>query len=148
MNSPTFLGIEHRILKRAALLFLGYCVVIIAGAFFYAFLLNAYDLTRLSKDPFAGFVQYFLFAVIYGSFLGLPYTIIGSIIVRFVLPQKMFIFLFVGMFCPASALLLLFGESIDNEGRHMLVLSFPPGLLSAYLYGAIGFGYGFKRWKL
>jgi hypothetical protein len=130
----------------------GYLVAVALGAIL--FVLTTAVLFSWGAMPQAGALmanaalEYFMF----GAVLGIPYAVVGTIAFRFWLPRTQTVFLLLGMFCPASAALLLmaFGGGlrwIDWQFFVILALTTPAGLAAAYVYGAIGMGYGFGRWR-
>lgn len=87
-----------------------------------------------------------------GVVFGIPYTVLGTVLFKLWLPKRMLVFLMLGTICPAISamltLVLLHGSiPIDLEFARFVILSLPAGLAAAYLYGAIGLGYGFRRWR-
>jgi len=86
-----------------------------------------------------------------GLVFGLPYTALVALAMRYAPPISPRVFLVIGMLCPAAAMLTLM--VISGSSREMsyllpyVVISLPAGLFAAYLFGAIGFGLGFRRWR-
>ena len=88
-----------------------------------------------------------------GAVFGIPYTLIGLALFRYLLPRNKATFLAVGALCPAAAIftvgLVLGGQLwLGPEMIRMTVFTLPSGLAAAYLFGAIGLGHGFGRWRM
>ena len=134
ISLPARLGI-------AARFFAGYLLAVATGAI--AFSITAHivpDVPMLpdpSSSPVRTIIDTALIYFIFGVVFAIPYTLLGSLAVRFWLPPKARWFLLVGMFCPPAAILLL----------RLQFTSLPAGLAAAYVYGAVAFGRGFGRWR-
>jgi hypothetical protein len=141
---------------------LGYILAISAGIIVYfieIFAIEAFSEHHIPKISFSD-IDHFSFFFTFAAPFALPFTIVASLALHFLAPRRILPFLIVGSFCPIVAWtiasnmminihkghsdwLLALGDAFSES--HMLVL---PGLLAAYFYGAIGFGYGFRRWKI
>jgi hypothetical protein len=88
---------------------------------------------------------------IFGIVLAIPYTVVGSILFWCATQRRTAPFLLIGTFCPAASILLflsMFGIiGMTWPLFKLLLATLPAGLAAAYVYGAIGFGQGFGRWR-
>lgn len=146
-------------LGLAARFVAGYLIAVAAGAIIFA-ILSDFVLPGAVNPPqrsisewldrtSSASVMFFLL----GAVFGIPYTLVGLAAFRYLLPHNMATFLIVGAFCPGAAIftlgLVLGGKVwIDPEIVRMTVFTMPSGLVAAYLFGAIGLGYGFGRWRM
>lgn len=148
-----------RYLGLAVRFIAGYLIAVAAGAVIFAVIAD-FVLPGAVDPPQRSFAEWLastanasvMFSLL-GSVFGIPYTLIGLALFRFLLPRSMATFLIVGAFCPGAAIftvgLVLGGQLwIDPEIVRMTVFTLPSGLAAAYLFGAIGFGYGFGRWRM
>lgn len=92
------------------------------------------------------------FYFVVGALFGLPYTVVGTTIFLRWLPKSRPVFLLVGMLCPAAAALLTMAamnalQFVNGEFLFFMLLTLPAGLAAAYVFGAIGMGWGFGRWR-
>lgn len=130
----------------------GYILAVGAGAIVFALLLQLPPHFEAPHFPHSStsILELMILCFVLGAIFGLPYTILGSLTFRFLLPRKTPVFLLIGIFCPMGALL-----TMDLIGRGsfwwweapFVLLSLPAGLIAAYVYGAVGFGQGFGRWR-
>jgi hypothetical protein len=134
----------------------GYVLAVGIGAIVFAVLAHVVPDLPLQPDPVEGdpwltISQTSLMYFILGLVFGIPYTVLGSLAFRFWLPRTTLTFLAHGMLCPAAAILLtlslLGGISFDWRMLKLLLVTLPAGLTAAYVFGAIGFGRGFGRWR-
>jgi len=130
----------------------GYIAAVAAGAMVFAALAHAVpDMPFLpdpiEDDPLRSIGQTALMYFIFGLVFGIPYTVLGSLALKLWPRRSHLSFLVVGMFCPASAILLMFsllgGLSLHWKLAELLLVTLPAGLAAAYVFGAIGFG----RWR-
>jgi hypothetical protein len=145
------------LLLRALRLVVGYILAVAAGSVIFALLFPLAVPDALpphtAKEWFDGTFSVAITTFILGFLFGVPYTVLGLLAFRTFLPNTMPVFLIVGALCPSAAILtlgvLLGGLTgwIDAEKLRIMIFSLPSGLLGAYLFGAIGFGYGFGRWR-
>lgn len=134
----------------------GYLAAVAAGAIVFAAVAHVvpampYLPDPIEGDPLLSVGQTTFMYFVLGLVFGIPYTIVGSIAVKLWLPSTQLSFLAVGMLCPASAVLLVFsmlgGVSVDWKMLELLLVTLPAGLAAAYIFGAVGFGRGFARWR-
>lgn len=147
-----------RYLSLAARFVAGYLIAVAAGAVIFAVIAD-FVLPGAASPPQRGFAEWLAITAnasvmffLLGSVFGIPYTLIGLVLFRFVLPRNTATFLIVGALCPGAAIftvgLVLGGKVwIDPEIVRMTVFTLPSGLAAAYLFGAIGLGYGFGLWR-
>ncbi|RYG96357.1 MAG: hypothetical protein EON57_15220 [Alphaproteobacteria bacterium] len=106
----------------------------------------------IENDRLASIGQVALMYFILGAVFAIPYTVLGSLVFWFWMPRKPYWFLVVGTLCPAAAIILMLsmigGVWSDWRMLKLLVVTLPAGLAATYVYGAIGFGWGFGRWRL
>ena len=143
-----------RLVIWGARLVLGYVVAVAAGAVAFAVLLQFAPNFEAPHLPHGStsVPELMIFCFALGLVFGLPYTIVGSVSFWFLLPRRPAIFLLIGTFCPTAALFtmwLTMAQTLwwDREMAETILLSLPAGLLAAFLYGAIGFGQGFRHWR-
>ncbi|MDO6964423.1 hypothetical protein [Rhizobium alvei] len=107
---------------------------------------TSYILSELSV-PYQLLSDYLTAAI-----FGIPYTVLGIVAVKQLWPHSRLAFLVTGMFCPAVSLVLFFGwnglTTFIDDAAGLFLLTPPAGLAAAYIFGAIGMGYGFGRWRL
>jgi hypothetical protein len=87
-----------------------------------------------------------------GAVFGLPYAIIATIVFMRWLPRSMPLFLLLGALCPTASVLLMLTAIdgwwlLDRQLVTFLTLTLPAGLAAAYVFGAIGMGWGFRQWR-
>jgi hypothetical protein len=134
----------------------GYIAAVAAGAIVFAAVAHVVPAMPFLPDPIEGdpllsvgqtAFMYFILGLVFG----IPYTVVGGLAVKFWLPWTPLSFLAVGMLCPASAVLLVLallgGVSVDWKMLELLLVTLPAGLAAAYIFGAVGFGRGFGRWR-
>jgi hypothetical protein len=147
-----------RYLGLAARFVAGYLIAVAAGAIIFAAIAD-FVLPGAVNPPQRSFAEWLASTAnasvsffLLGTIFGIPYTLIGLVLFRYLLPRNMATFLIVGALCPGAAIftlgLVLGGRIwIDPEMVRMTVVTLPSGLAAAYLFGAIGLGYGFGRWR-
>jgi hypothetical protein len=144
-----------RYLFIAARLVVGYVLAIGTGAIVFSLTAHIAGAVPFLPDPIEHYPlrtigqTAFLYFVL-GSVFGIPYTLFGTLAFWFWLPRKTLWFLAIGTLCPAAALLLFFsmaGGITFSKMLKLLLVTLPAGLAAAYVYGAIGFGRGFGRWR-
>jgi hypothetical protein len=145
-------------LFRTLRLMLGYVLAVAAGSVIFALLFPYAVPTALpphsTDEWFKGTLSVTITTFILGFLFGLPYTMLSLLAFRSVLPRSMPVFLLVGALCPSAAIvtlgLLLGGIAgwIDAEKFRIMIFSLPSGLMGAYLFGAVGLGFGFGRWRM
>lgn len=105
----------------------------------------------IERDPFRTIGQTAFMYFIFGLFFGIPYTLLGSLGFWFWTRRSTALFLLIGTLCPAAAILLMFSMlgaiSTDWRMLKLLLSTLPAGLAATYVFGAIGFGQGFGRWR-
>jgi hypothetical protein len=145
-----------RYVAAAGRLVAGYILAVAAGAIVFALIAHAVpDMPLLpdpvKDDPLLSLWQTAFMYFIFGLVFGIPYTILGSLAFWFLLRRRALWFLVLGTLCPAAAILLMFSTmgAISADGRmaKLLLVTLPAGLAATYVYGAIGFGFGFGRWR-
>jgi hypothetical protein len=148
-----------RYLGLAARFVVGYLIAVAAGAIVFAVIAD-FVLPGAASPPQRSFAEWLTSTAnasamffLLGSVFGVPYTLIGLVLFRFLLPRDMATFLIVGALCPGAAIftvgLVLGGQVwIDPEIVRMTIVTLPSGLAAAYLFGAIGLGYGFGAWRM
>jgi hypothetical protein len=133
----------------------GYILAVGVGTLVFAVtaqLVAAIPLLRDDRvDALAGIGSSVTVIFILGIVFAAPYTLVGSIIFWFATQRSPRLFLLIGTFCPAAAV-LLFLSVLGSVGIawplvRFLLTTLPAGLAAAYIYGAIGFGHGFGRWR-
>jgi len=148
----------RRPLLRMLRLVLGYVLAILAGSIIFGLLfpyavpdaLPPQTVAQWFDDTTSVIAATFVFGFVFG----LPYTILGLFAFHKVLPRTMPAFLLVGTLCPSAAIvtmgLALGGIThwIDAEKLRIMIFTLPSGLAAAYLFGAVGLGYGFGRWRM
>jgi hypothetical protein len=147
-----------RYVLNAARLLVGYILAVAAGSLVgaitgalvpgFTFMPDPTD-AGLLADIFNTAFMYFIL----GTIFGLPYALVGTIIFWRWLPKSALLFLAIGMLCPSTAifLTLYFIDGLRAFSAPVftfMALTMPAGLVAAYVYGAIGMGYGFGRWRL
>ena len=144
---------------RAARWAIGYVVAIAAGAAILAIVADRFLGMNVHPPSETGFFIWLqdiwstsigLFG--FGLIFALPYTIIGSVAVRVLLPQRFWVFLLVGALCaPASMLLAVWAFTgrlaVGGDQLELVISTIPASLIATYLYGAISFKLGFRRWR-
>lgn len=129
-------------------LLLGYLIAVGAGAVIFTLVYQMVfegSLDQLAKGTMLFFVL--------GLIFGLPYAIIGSLAFWHLMPRTAWNFMLTGTLCPVATIFLF---SILTPGDALTapqflgisLVSLPSGPVAAYLYGAIGFGFGFGRWRI
>lgn len=152
---PTLRGLTIAVLRFVA----GYIIAVAVGAILFSAMTYFIGEGRAPDAPpveFAealdricgGFVMFFVLGLLFG----LPYTIIGSLLFRFALPRNAVSFMIIGTLCPVVAIFTmgaLLGGTFwwGPEMVKMFFMTLPAGLAATYLFGAIGFGLGFRRWR-
>lgn len=140
----------------AGRLIAGYLLAVVAGAVVFALVAHAVpDMPFLpdpiKDDPILSLWQTAFMYFIFGLVFGIPYTILGSLAFWFLLRRCVLWFLVLGTLCPAAAILLMFSMmgavSADMQLAKLLLVTLPAGLAATYVYGAVGFGFGFGRWR-
>jgi hypothetical protein len=96
--------------------------------------------------------EIWVFGFVFGGISAVPYTIVGALVFRFLLPQHWIAFMIAGMLCPMIAIMTLNvflggGMSVTSGLAHVVWTTLPAGVVATYLFGAIGFGLGFGRWR-
>lgn len=146
-NRPNTNNGPANIVLAAARLALGYVVAVAAGAIIFSILLlwtsGAGQLTA------SGAVEVAIICFVLGLLFAVPYTVIACLALKYLLPQSLFIVVIVGTLCPGVTILttqLILGAVAwpAQETIKVLLLTIPTGLVSTYLFGAIGLG----RWRL
>lgn len=147
-----------RLLNLAGRFVLGYVVAIAAGTFLFSLVEclfpdgslvdPAADVSQLARQMW----QLCVVGFVFGGVFALPYTIVGALVFRFLLPRNWIVFMIVGILCPTIALMTLNillggGASITDGLARMAWTSLPAGIIATYLFGAIGFGLGFGKWR-
>jgi hypothetical protein len=137
---------------------LGYIVAIAAGALVFALVESVFpdgvivnasdDINVLSRQIW----QLWVFCFIFGGVFALPYTVVGALVFKFLLPHNWIVFTIVGVLCPTIAIMTLNvflggGWPISSDLPQMALASLPAGIVATYLFGAISFGLGFRRWR-
>lgn len=147
-----YLGIAGRIV-------LGYVIAVAVGSIIFA-VVSDYTLPGGSNPHPRSLTQWMggtanasLMFFFLGLIFGIPYTVFGVLVCRYLLPRSMAIFLTIGALCPGAAIFttgVVIGGTFwfGFEMVKMIVLTIPSGLAAAYLFGAIGLGYGFHRWRM
>jgi hypothetical protein len=144
------------LIVRLFRLTLGYVVAVAGGSIVFALLfpLAVPDMLppHSVEEWFNGTFGMTITTFVLGFLFGLPYTILGLLAFRSVLTRSMPVFLLVGTLCPSAAiatmgLLLGLHGWFNVEKIRIMIFSMPAGLVAAYLFGAIGFGQGFGRWR-
>lgn len=138
-------------ISAAGRLVLGYVLAVAAGAVVFAALLQLTS-PYSSGSMVSSILELALICFALGLIYALPYTLIASLLLRFVLPKSVPVFFVLGTLCPAAAIVsaqMGLGGVVwpAGETAKMLLLTVPAGLLATYLFGAIGFGFGFGRWR-
>lgn len=145
------------LIVRIARFLLGYVIAVAAGSVIFALLfpLAVPDVLppHSTAEWFSGTFGMSVTTFVLGFLFGLPYTFLGLLAFRSVLPRSMPVFLIVGTLCPSAAiatmgLLLGLHGWFNAEKIRIMIFSLPSGLVAAYLFGAIGLGYGFRRWRM
>ena len=136
---------------------LGYLLAVSAGSVIFAVIANVLPSVVYRPDPdpsglIASIREAALMYSMLGTVFGIPYTVLGTVAFRLWLPRTRPVFLLVGMLCPAVAALLTMLTVggirwVDWDFLLFLALTLPAGLAAAYIFGAIGLGYGFGRWR-
>jgi hypothetical protein len=135
----------------------GYLLAVAVGAIVFALIAHAVpDMPLLpdpiKDDPILSIWQTAFMYFIFGLVFGIPCTLLGSLAFWFLLRRRAVWFLVLGTLCPAAAILLMFSMmgAISADGRmaKLLLVTLPAGLAASYVYGAIGFGFGFGRWRM
>lgn len=129
-------------------LLLGYLIAVGAGAVIFTIIYQmVFDggLDQLAKGTTLFFVL--------GLIFGLPYTILGSLAFWRLMPRTAWNFMLTGTFCPVATIFLFNilapgGALTAPQFLGICLVSLPSGPVAAYLYGAIGFGFGFGRWRI
>jgi len=146
----TYFGIAARFVA-------GYVLAVAFGAIVFAVLAHLVPEMPLLPDPIENDLlgsigQIALMYFIFGTVFAIPYTVLGSLAFWFWLPRKPYWFLALGTLCPAAAIILMFsvigGLLMEWRMLKLLLVTLPAGLAASYVYGAIGFGWGFGRWRL
>lgn len=147
-----------RILGIGARILVGYILSVAAGALIFAVIgdfvlpgkvdMFLMPLGEWLKRTVDGAMMFFMLGLVFG----IPYTIFGVAAWYYLLPRTKTAFLAVGAFCPGAAIFTLgltLGGTLwfDPEMIRMIVVTIPSGLAAAYIFGAIGMGYGFGRWR-
>jgi hypothetical protein len=153
--AKTVLGVAGTVLRFIA----GYIIAVAVGAVLFSIITYLLGAGRAPDAPpveiaealdrmWGGFVMFFVLGLLFG----LPYTIIGSLLFKFVLPRNAMSFMITGTLCPVVAIFTM-GAFLGGTfwwGPEMLAMFFqtlPSGLAATYLFGAIGFGLGFRHWR-
>lgn len=148
-----------RYLVAAARLVAGYLIAVAAGAVIFA-VVSDFVLPGAANPLQHSFTEWLdktanasLIFFMLGAVFGIPYTLIGLAVFRYLLPRNMATFLSVGALCPGAAIftvgLVLGGQLwLGPEMIRMTVFTLPSGLAAAYLFGAIALGHGFGRWRM
>ena len=153
--AKTFLGVTGAVLRFIA----GYIIAVAVGAILFSIMTYFFgagwapdappvELAEVLNRIWGGFVMFFVLGLLFG----LPYTIIGSLLFRFALPRNAVSFMIIGTLCPIVAIFTM-GAFLGGTfwwGPEMVKMFFqtlPSGLAATYLFGAIGFGLGFRRWR-
>lgn len=137
---------------------LGYVIAVAAGAIIFA-IIGDHTLPgapnphpRSLTEWMGGTANASMMLFTLGLIFGIPYTVVGVLVCRYLLPRSMAIFLAAGALCPGAAIFTM-GVALGDtfwfgpEMVKMIVLTIPSGLAAAHLFGAIGLGYGFGRWR-
>lgn len=138
-------------------LLLGYVIAVAAGAIIFA-IIGDYALGAPNPHPRSltewmdATANTSMMLFLLGLIFAIPYTVIGMLVCRYLLPRSMAIFLAAGALCPGAAIFtmgVVLGDTFwfGPEMVKMIALTIPSGLAAAYLFGAIGLGYGFGRWR-
>jgi hypothetical protein len=142
-----------------ARLLLGYIVAVAAGAVVFSIVINTVSLSDMFSPMITSASKWLietakgsLMLFVLGLCFGLPYTILGSLIFWFALPRNGWTLMAVGVLCPPIAIFtvgLLLGGTFwwDREILKLSLMTLPAGFAATYLFGAIGFGLGFRRWR-
>jgi hypothetical protein len=148
---------EHDPFQRMMHLILGYVLAVAAGSIIFALLfpLAVPDVPTSNslEEWWNGMLGMVVATFVMGFLFGLPYTVLGIVAFRYLLPRTMLVFLVVGSLCPSAAIVtmsLAFSgptKWIDGEWLRIIIFTLPSGLIAAYLFGAIGLGYGFGKWR-
>jgi len=151
----TWFGIAGAVVRFIA----GYIIAVAFGAILFSAMTYFFGAGRALDAPpgelaevlnriWGGFVMFFVLGLLFG----LPYTIIGSLLFKFALPRNAWTFMIIGMLCPIVAIFTM-GALLGGtywwgaEMVKMFFMTLPSGLAATYLFGAIGFGLGFRRWS-
>ena len=137
----------------------GYILAVAVGAILFSIMTYLVGAGRAPDAPQVEFAEVldriwggFVMSFVLGLLFGLPYTIIGSLLFRFALPRNAMSFMITGTLCPIVAIFTM-GAFLGGTfwwGPEMVKMFFqtlPSGLTATYLFGAIGFGLGFRRWR-
>lgn len=136
----------RQLAKRITLLMLAYVLAVTSGSIVYSLTLCMVAQFLMHRADAWGY----FFLVVFASFaagtvFGIPYTVAFTLMVRKCRLYGKIVFIFIGMFGPSTAILLLMQE-VSRDTVQMMFLSLPAGIVSAWIYGAIGFGFGFRSW--
>jgi hypothetical protein len=137
---------------------LGYLAAVATGTLIFAIFMHIWpgwaSITLLPRQTHYFIVKtrdLILAYFVCGTVLGFPYTALGTFAFNRHLPKNMITFLIVGALCPASAIVLYFLMFGKIHWLAYLLgvvgLSLPAGFAAAYVFGAIGMGYGFRHWR-
>lgn len=144
-------------LAIAARFIAGYVLAVAVGSIVFAVVAYLVPDMPLLPDPIENDIigsigQIALMYFILGAVFAIPYTVLGSLAFWFWLPRRPYLFLALGTLCPAAAIILMFsmigGLLMEWRMLKLLLVTLPAGLAATYVYGAIGFGWGFGRWRL
>lgn len=138
-------------------LLFGYLLAVAVGAVMFVALVHVAGGTEYQPDSTGLGLRQDLgmnvaFYFVTGALFGLPYTVAGTIAFVLWLPKSKSIFLLLGSLCPAAAAFLTmvavgYLHVVNAAFLTFVLLTVPAGLAAAYVYGAIGMGWGFGRWR-
>lgn len=121
-----------------ARLLLGYCSAVAVGATLFSLLMSF-------SSPASETALLAMLCFGLGLMFAAPYAVAGCLALKFMLPRNRLTFLVVGTFCPAAAILTLLvisGATLrpSPELLKILLPSIPVGLVSTWVFGAVGVG--------
>ena len=138
-------------------LILGYLLAVATGAVLFVATVHVVGGTEYQPDSTGlglapDLLMNALFYFVTGALFGLPYTVAGTLAFVLWLPKSKTLFLLLGMLCPAAAAFLTmaavgFLQVVNTAFLSFVLLTFPAGLAAAYIFGVIGMGWGFRRWR-
>jgi hypothetical protein len=144
-------------LRTGLRLLLGYLVAVAAGAVVFMLTTAASGSTGLGPDSTdlgltADLALNLAFYAYIGGVFGLPYTILATIAFLRWLPRSMPLYLLLGALCPTVSVLITMAALdalwyLDAQFVTVLLLTLPAGIAAAYVLGAVGMGWGFRRWR-
>lgn len=121
-----------------ARLLLGYCSAVAVGAILFSLLMSF-------PSPASDTAQLAILCFGLGLMFAAPYAVAACLALKFMLPRNRLTFMVVGTLCPAAAILTLLvvtGGTLrpSPELLKILLPSIPVGLVSTWVFGAVGVG--------